>query len=105
MILYSMSIKDLTTNKVTTEIALLNPDLSLKQKIQNSWWLQGFSIAPSGEIFIIADAEIRMVSKEMTTVKKIPVPSSLYKDVEVDVDGTVYLYDYSNSRILIYGKN
>lgn len=36
--------------------------------------------------------------------RKIPVPTSLYKDVEVDLDGTVYLYDYGNSRIVIYAK-
>ena len=102
LILYPMSVKELTTNQVTTEIALLNQDLSTNQLFRSNWYLQGFSVSPSGEIFLITDAYLRIVTKEMATVKKVPIPASLYKDVEIDTDGTVYLYDYKNKKILIY---
>ena len=104
-ILYPMSIKNLTTGTVTTEIALLNPDLSLKHLYQNDWLVQGFSISPENELFMIAGNEIRVLDQDMQTLKKIPIPVSMYKDVEVDIDGTVYVYDYQNSRILIYTEN
>jgi hypothetical protein len=97
-----MSLHNITTNVVTTEIALLSRDLALEHLTQNDWWLQGFSVSPAHEIFLIVNTDVRVVTKDMVILKKIPIPVSLYKDVEVDVDGTVYLYDYGGSRIMVY---
>lgn len=102
VILNPMSLHNITTNVVTTEIALLSRNLVLEQLTQNDWWPQGFSVSPSGQIFLIVNTDIRIVTKDMVILKKIPIPVSLYKDVEVDVDGTVYLYDYGGSRIMVY---
>src|SRR5271157_5179450 len=100
VIVYPMSLHNITTNKDTTQIALISPNLTLKQLIQNTWWLEGFSVSPSAETFFVAASMVLKVAQDMTILRKIPIPSSLYMDVEVDE--TVYVYDDGNSRILVY---
>jgi hypothetical protein len=97
------SMGNLTLNVNTTQLALLNRDLSLASLDSTAYFLNAYAADDAGKLWIVRDDNVAeaMSPTDMQVSRRIALPKGLYRDIQVEGE-TVYLYDASANAILIY---
>ncbi|MEO7426728.1 MAG: carboxypeptidase regulatory-like domain-containing protein [Fibrobacteria bacterium] len=99
------SLRNMTTDVNTTQLAFLRPDLSLDSLGNGDYFMNAYAGDALGRLWIVRDDSVAegFAAGSLQLAQRISLPKSLYRDIQVEGE-TVYLYDSESNSILIYDK-
>lgn len=91
------------TRKTDTRYLILDRNLSVAKSDSLDFWFNAFTVDPAGSAWVVRDqAWVEKLDSAFRPTLRVAVPARNYRDLAVDGDGTLYLYDYDGKSILRY---
>ncbi len=75
------------------QLASISDDLAFEEIISSKEWYNASCFDREGNIFLVVNgSQVRKYSPELELLAVYPVPYSDYKEIDVDTDGSFFLY-------------
>ncbi len=88
-----------------TRIAVIEKDLSLARLDSATYKLNAATVDDTGRIWVVRDdARIQTLTNNREVIRNISLPKAEYRDIVIDEEDNIYLYNSTPNAILIYRK-